>query len=822
MSLPCIIMAGGEGSRLRPLTVNRPKPMIPIVNRPILEHTLESLKREGFKDFYFTLHYLPKFITDYFEGGSKWGVKIEYSIEERPLGTAGGVKKICEGFDRVLVWSGDVLAFTSIIDMINFHEEGNSVVTMAVTRVDDPSEFGVVVYDEEFKIIKFQEKPSKEEALSNTVNCGIYILEKEALELIPDDREFDFSKDLFPLLLKKGLTLRAWPLKGFWSDIGTHSQYFKTNIDLLNNPKILKGKKISEGIIVGNNVEIEEDVDLIPPLCLGNGVTVKKGCKLGPKVIIGNNSFIKENSRISNSILWESIHIGSGVGIEEAIIGDRCFISDGVQVLNDTIIGDECKIGRYSIVKPGIKVWPGKVIEAYSIVSSNLKWGIKWPNHLFSYNGIIGQVNLEITPELATKLGSALGSWLGLGKVLAVGRDNSLQARVIKRALISGLLASGIEVEDLKDLPLPTQIDYLLNRNLNGGVYISSNINQPEQVNIRIFNYDGLDLDGKDQRSVESIFFKEELRRVTPEKMGSLIYPEGYLELYLKNIYKRFADLKVKDLRVVLDLNEGVGYQIIPSLVDYFRIDGIILNSRTKRSNLKFRWIDNKMLKILNSVEADLGIVFDESCEKIALITRDGKVYSGEDLLLLISYYLIRKGNKDIVVSPALSRWVLENLKEMGYNVVKASRNLGEIGRLARAKASLGGDEAGRVILPTKGSSFDGIVSMLTSFDIVKEGLHKELDKRIEKNKLTCSIPLPKNLGPEILSNLVRETKGYVVELINGVKIEEDLGSLTLTVLTDSVELSAEARSDEQAERLLRIYEENIKSLIKRHENISS
>ncbi|MEM4312047.1 MAG: sugar phosphate nucleotidyltransferase [Nitrososphaerales archaeon] len=827
-NLSCVIMAGGEGSRLRPLTANRPKPMIPIVNTPILEYTVKLLKGFNFKNLIFTLHYLPRFVMDYFDDGSKWGVKINHSLEDKPLGTAGGVKAVCEAhsLDRMLVWSGDVLASADVNELIKDHQKSGSAVTMVVTKVEDPSEFGVVVYDDNYRVVKFQEKPSKYEALSNTINCGIYLLEKEALDLIPSNREFDFSKDLFPLLLKKDIPISVWLLKGFWSDIGTHAQYHKTNMDLLNN-RVLEfqpeGKRILEGVVVRDDVDIRENVELIPPVYIGHRTRIGRNSKLGPNTIIGDGCTIESDVKITNSILWNNTWVGNSVNIEEAIIGEKCLIWDGTQILNGAIVGDECKIRKYSTIKPNVKIWPGKIIEPYSIVSSNLKYGIKWPNYLFLYNGIVGQVNLEITPEMATKIGGAIGSWLGYNKIVAIGRDNTLQSRIVKRAIISGLLASGVKVEDLKDLPLPAQISHLLNRSLNAGIYVSSNINQPEQVAIRVFDYDGFDIDSKDQRKIESIFFREELHRAPLEYMGSLIYPESNLEFYLRELFKRFSYLRgLKDIRMVIDVNEGSAYSILPSLIDFFEMDAIVLNSRSQRSPLRPPWsLDNliKMPKILNSIDADCGIILDENCERIAIVTKDGKVYSGEKILALISYHLLRRNKKRIVTATSVSKWIVEALQELGAEVFKVSRNLGDIARRTISMdALLGGDEMGRIFIPSKAHTFDGIATMLTALEAIREETHKEVYELIKLNKLVSRVSVPQNLRAEILSHLVREAKGHTFELLDGVKIEEEIGSLSIVLDPKEplIELNAEAKSEDQAEKLLRNYTQSIMEMVKK------
>ncbi|HKJ87692.1 MAG TPA: nucleotidyltransferase family protein, partial [Gammaproteobacteria bacterium] len=223
--MKAVIMAGGQGSRLRPLTEGVPKPMIPILGRPMMEFILEAVRDSGITDILVTLHYRPNLIQDYFGDGSDWGVNLEYAIEEHPLGTAGSVKNGARFLDEpFLIISGDALMDYDLPALMEYHTRSEALVTFCLAHVQDPSEFGIVVTGDDGRVQRFQEKPAPSEVFTDTVNTGIYVMDPRVLEDIPKETEFDFSHDLFPALLDRGERLLGYVAKGYWNDIGNVDQ----------------------------------------------------------------------------------------------------------------------------------------------------------------------------------------------------------------------------------------------------------------------------------------------------------------------------------------------------------------------------------------------------------------------------------------------------------------------------------------------------------------------------------------------------------------------------------------------------------------------
>ena len=259
--MKAVVMAGGEGTRLRPLTSNQPKPMVPIVGKPCIEHIVELLRSHGFEEVVITLAFLPQAIRSYFGDGEALGMSIEYSVEELPLGTAGSVGLARDALDETfLVISGDALCDVDLGALIAFHREKGAAATIGLKSVDNPLEFGIVVTDEEGRIERFLEKPSWGQVFSDTINTGIYVLEPEVLRHVPAEGTYDFSKELFPLLLEMGRPLYGYVMDGYWQDIGNLEQYRQANFDALDEKVRLSigGMRLRGNVWLGEGVEIDD------------------------------------------------------------------------------------------------------------------------------------------------------------------------------------------------------------------------------------------------------------------------------------------------------------------------------------------------------------------------------------------------------------------------------------------------------------------------------------------------------------------------------------------------------------------------------------
>src|SRR3954465_5224681 len=337
-----VVMAGGGGTRLRPLTSNQPKPMVPIVGKPCMEHILELLRDHGMSHVIVTGAFLPQASRSSFGSGETLGMNVEYSVEESPLGTAGSVRLAAPRLDETfLVISGDALCDVDLSALIDFHREKGSAVTIGLKSVENPLEFGIVVTDDDGKVERFLEKPSWGQVFSDTINTGIYVLEPEVLKHIPTDRPFDFSKELFPLLLEMGRPIYGYVCEGYWQDIGNLDQYRQANFDALDERVRLNvpGLKIRGDVWIGEGVESDDVEGVEGPAFIGNYSRVSPEASVGPYTILGPATTLRERGRISRSVLGASCYIGRSAVVEGAVIGRNCDIRPHARVHEGVAIG---------------------------------------------------------------------------------------------------------------------------------------------------------------------------------------------------------------------------------------------------------------------------------------------------------------------------------------------------------------------------------------------------------------------------------------------------------------------------------------------------
>jgi len=560
--MQAVVMAGGEGTRLRPLTCNRPKPMVPIVNRPVMEHIINLLKKQGITEIFVTLYYLPEVIQNYFGDGSDFGVKIKYYVEEFPLGTAGSVKQIeKELTDTFVVISGDALTDINLLETVNFHTKKGALATLALTQVEEPLDFGVVITDEEGRIKHFLEKPNWSEVFSDTVNTGIYVLEPEALKFFKVGKTFDFSKDLFPLLLKKGYPLYGHLTSGYWCDVGNIDQYRQANMDCLEGKvKVeMPGKKINSNVWLEDGNQIDPGVNLVGPLFIGSNCQVKEGARLEPYTVLGNNCLVDKGAALKRSVLWGNDYIGKGSNLGAVVVGENCYLQSHVQLFEGAVLGDHCKIESRAQIKAAVKVWPGKEVQAGINVLQNMVWGDSGGRSLFSCYGIKGLVNVELTPDFMARVGAAYGAFLPKQSTVVTGSDGGRSARMLRKAFISGLVACGVNVNDLENLPLPVVKYAVQLEEIKGGVYLNTCVTDLERAEITFFDQEGINLDKDHLKKIESLFLREDFRRARIEELGEINQLKDVSSIYARALVKNLSKETVKSrkLKIAIDYNHS-------------------------------------------------------------------------------------------------------------------------------------------------------------------------------------------------------------------------------------------------------------------------
>ncbi len=344
--MKAVVLAGGEGTRLKPLTYKRPKPLMPVAGRPCIDYVIRSLVASGFQEIITTTAYLSDTLIKSIGEEGDYNASILFSFEARPAGTAGAVRRVANFIDDTFVVAmGDILADVDFRGLYDFHKRKGGVVTIALTEVEDPTQYGIVGLDAKGRIQKFKEKPSKEEAFSKLANAGIYVCEPEILDFIPADQKFDFSKDLFPKLLSKGLALYGQKIEGVWMDIGRPHDLWKASMEVVRR----EGRPLRRA-----GVASEGPIILDPSAVLEGGVTLKGPCYVGPSATVRGESIVDnaclyESARLEskavvrNSIVLEGSVVGPRAEIRDSVVSQNCVIEEGA-IIAGSIIGDDMTV----------------------------------------------------------------------------------------------------------------------------------------------------------------------------------------------------------------------------------------------------------------------------------------------------------------------------------------------------------------------------------------------------------------------------------------------------------------------------------------------
>ncbi|MEB3294733.1 MAG: sugar phosphate nucleotidyltransferase, partial [Synechococcales bacterium] len=554
-----ILMAGGSGTRLRPLTCDLPKPMVPILNRPIAEHIIHLLARHGITEVIATLHYLPDVLREYFQDGSDFGVRMTYAVEEdQPLGTAGCVKNVAELLDETfIVISGDSVTDFDLSAAIAFHRQKAAQATIVLTRVPNPLEFGVVITDEQGQIRRFLEKPSTSEVFSDTVNTGIYILEPEVLNLLEPNTEADFSKDLFPALLAKGAPLYGYVSEGYWCDVGHLDAYREAQYAALSQQVqvLVDYQPRSPGIWIGENTIIDPTAKLEPPILIGHNCRVGARVKVEAGTVIGDNVIVAADADLKRPIVWNGSVIGEETHLRACVLARGVRVDRRAHVLEGSVIGPLCTIGEEAKISPSIRVWPSKNVEPGATLNSNLIWGYTAHRNLFGQRGVSGIANVDIIPEFAVKLGAAFGSTLPTGSQVTVSRDQRTVSWMVSRSLIAGLLSVGINIQNLEATAIPVARTVAPTLGVVGGIHVRVDPERSNYILIEFYDAKGINLSKGAEKKIEGAFFKEDFRRASIGEIGTVVQVNYALDIYSRGFETslNLSTLKDSGAKVVID-----------------------------------------------------------------------------------------------------------------------------------------------------------------------------------------------------------------------------------------------------------------------------
>jgi len=358
--MKAVILVGGEATRLRPLTLNTPKAMVPVLNRPFLEHVLCHLKENGVDTVVLALGHLHQWVVDYFGDGGRIGIRLVYSVEDHPLGTAGPVKLAEQYIDgRFLVLNGDVFADFDIGAMLRFHVQRKAKATIALTPVEDPSAFGVVETEPAGRVHRFIEKPKPGETSSNMINAGVYVLERDVLDRIPPQEKYMFENGVFPGLLNNREPVFGYGINGYWIDIGTPEKYLKLNLDLVSGKGLRTCGQAHSEPEVGTGTTIDATASVTGKALIGAKCAVGPGAHISGPAVIGSGCIIDKDVSISSSVLWEGVTVGRGSRVTGSVVGRGARLGHGVIVPHGCMLSDEVEVADGAQLSSGLRLAPG-------------------------------------------------------------------------------------------------------------------------------------------------------------------------------------------------------------------------------------------------------------------------------------------------------------------------------------------------------------------------------------------------------------------------------------------------------------------------------
>ncbi|HEY8486584.1 MAG TPA: sugar phosphate nucleotidyltransferase, partial [Limnochordales bacterium] len=524
-------MAGGQGSRLRPLTCDRPKPMVPVLNEPVMAHLLRLLARVGVEEVIVTLHPMPEMVQERFGDGREFGLRVRYLVEPHPLGTAGSAARALPWLDGTfLVVSGDAFTDIPLQQAVRFHRERGAVATLVLRRVEEPGEYGIVATDPAGRVARFQEKPCRAELFSNQANTGIYVLQPEVLAGLPEGRPVDFSQELFPRLLQEGAALYGWVAReGYWNDVGTPEQYRQTHLDVMAR-WVEQG---AEGVRVGPGCRVAPGAKLVPPCQLGPGCEVEDGAEVGPFACLGPQCHVGRGASVRHSVLWQGCWVGPAAEVRGAVLADGVVLGRAARGFEGAVLGRDCRVEQGGVVGPGVRLWPGKQVEAHERLTRWVVWAGSPLRPAVGPLGVRGLANASLPPELALGLAGAFAGRLAPGTAVVVAHSGQAAARTLAWAAGCGVSAAGCAVLWVDACAAAVARMAVRAAGAGGGVYVAQGGEgggdgqggagrEDGECTLMLWDGQGLELAPPELRAVEQAFRLQEWRRSGPEGMGEL------------------------------------------------------------------------------------------------------------------------------------------------------------------------------------------------------------------------------------------------------------------------------------------------------------
>ena len=829
-------MAGGFGTRIRPLSANRPKPMLPVVNRPILERVLNHLANSGMREAVLLTFYDPDKIRNAFGDGKRLGMKLHYNNADHDWGTAGAVAHGADAVkaDEYLVLSGDVICDFDLKALVAAHKEHGAVATIGLTRVANPLQFGIVIIDGEARVRRFLEKPTWGEVFSDTVNTGIYVLQAKALAQVPRTETSDFSRDLFPRLLAGGEPLYGHVLRGYWRDIGDPESYLALHRDYFEGAlRLMPPGELRQ--IGGKPLWIEGKADLDPSVEVRGTVVIGPGCRIGSAVrledvVLGPGTVVDSRAELRRTVAWDEVLVGEGARAEDAVLGARVQVGAGTVIEKGAVIADDTVLGQEVRVKEAVKIWPAKVVEDHAVVYSNLVYAERWRTSAFEEGAVTGLTNLELTPEVAARLGAAYGTLLPQGSTILTARDDHPASRMLRRAFVGGVGSTGAHVVDLGMLPVPVMRHKLEGFGEVGGVSFQQVQLVRGMTSIRFFDDHGLDISTSFAKSVERVFLREEFRRAQHQDIGVIFEHPRLVDFYTESFLKALAveQIRARRLRIVVDYAHSAAVAALPRLLADLGCDVVTLNAHTEGVHeamlaSEIALAHRRLATIVASLEADLGVWLYPSCERMVVADREQRLWAEFDLAALMVGAVIAAelppGEVVLpVFTPSTFRTALTKAGHRLRETLSAPRALTEASRQREVLFASSGE--GDFIFPGLHHAPDALFALGKLLELLARADRPLADVAKLAPPLPVAqvtVPCPVERKGEVMRRFGERVQGHEVSYLEGIKVLLDGGWVLLRPdrVAPALHMHAEAETPEAAQKLLGKHREEVLRLVR-------
>jgi len=828
--MKAVVMAGGEGTRLRPLTSTQQKAMAPLANRPMMEHIVRLLKKHGFDEIVVTVAFMANSVRTYFGDGSEFGVRMVYATEESPLGTAGSVANArAELTEPFLVISGDVVTDIDLSAVVATHDRTGAMVTIGLKAVENPLEFGIVITREDGSIERFLEKPTWGQVFSDTINTGIYVLDPKIFDHVPEGERVDFSEQVFPALLAAGKPLYGHVAEGYWEDVGTLEAYSRAHFDVLEGrvDVDIPGFRMGEGVWLGEGAEVDPEARVDGSVLIGDYCRIEAGAHLAEYSVLGSNVRVGANCYIQRSVVHDNVYLGPAVRLRGAIVGRSSDLRRGARCEEGVVLGDECFVGEDAVINPSVKVYPFKTVEPGAVVNSSIVWETRGARHLFKTAGVAGLANVDITPELAVRVAMAHATTLKKGATVTTSRDSSRAARAIKRAVMVGLTAAGVNVEDLEVATVPLTRFEVRSIRSQAGVTVRLDPKDPQAVLIRFFDENGIDVNEGTQRKIERLYHREDFRRAMAAEMGDIGFPPRALDRYTDALMATvdIAAIQSVGFKIVVDYAYGSASFAMPNVLAKLGADVLAVNpyAATAGAATFERWTHARRVgELVRASGAHLGAVIHPDGEHLTLVDDAGAVLSDNDALYGLLSLVCATVDKPVVALPvAVGRAVEDLCRVQGAGIEWTKLSTAHLMEVASSgRVCFAASQEGGYMFPAFLPAYDAAATFTNLLAMLaRTGLRFS---KIVRQSPPVHIAHERVVTPweqkgMVMRTLVERIKDRELVLVDGVKVIHDDG--WALVLPDPEEplthIWAEGASERDARNLAQEYARRIRQVLR-------